>query len=269
MWQAYRRKKLLSVPFPPEGERMVAQGCPWYQRLPVADQQELKEKVQIFLAEKKFEGCGGLVITEEMRLDIAAEACLLLLHRPSDYYPALRTILVYPTSYFVPTTRPVGLGVWEEGWQARSGESWQAGAVVLAWADSRPRTDAPRLTSVVLHEFAHQLDYENGAADGTPALGAGQPFFMRGKIFTQWKAVMDAEFSRLQGQIQRGEPTFLRPYAAMNPAEFFAVATEAFFLRAEEMKTTQASLYQQLALYYRQDPTLWRPPTPSAADSAP
>ena len=258
MWKESRRKKLLATPLPPEWQRIVETTCAFHRCLPEADRRELAGHIQVFLAEKSFEGCGGLAITEEMRVSIAAHACLLLLHRQTDYFPFLRTILVYPGNYFVPMTRHVGGGVWEEGWQARSGESWQSGAIVLAWEEVRRRALDPHQPNVVLHEFAHQLDYEDGgAADGTPALDVGDSFFTRKRRHDAWIQVMRAEFERLQAQVQNGEPTFMRAYGASHPAEFFAVATESFFGNAAEMRRQHPSLYEELKWFYRQDPAMW------------
>ena len=133
MWNKQRREKLKATPFPPDWSRILVERFPLYQRLPDADRKELQGHIQVFLAEKKLEGCGGLEITEEMKVCIAAQACLLLLHRNTDYYPGLRSILVYPTAYFVKTTRHVGAAVMEERFDNRLGEAWDSGAVVLAW----------------------------------------------------------------------------------------------------------------------------------------
>jgi Mlc titration factor MtfA (ptsG expression regulator) len=258
MWKELRRKKLWDTPLPSEWQRIVGARCALFHRLPAADRRELTGHVQVFLAEKNFEGCGGLSITDEMRVCIAAHACLLLLHRRTDYFPGLRTILVYPGSYFVPVTRPVGGGVWAEGWEARSGEAWPTGAVVLAWEEVLRGAADSQQSNVVLHEFAHQLDYEDGgAADGTPALGDGETFALRRQRYTAWIQVMRGEFEQLQARVQAGEPAFLRPYGATNPAEFFAVATESFFARPVEMRRQHPSLYEELKWFYRQDPAGW------------
>ena len=172
MWKGLRRKKLKAAPFPSEWRQIIATYCPYYLHLPDADRQELERHVQVFLAEKKFEGCGGLTISDEHKVCVAAFACLLLLHRDTDYYPSLRTILVYPSTYVVPTTRHVGSGVMEEGQEARAGEPWQEGAVVVAWDAACSAIESPGSGyNVVLHEFAHQLDYEDGQTNGAPQLG--------------------------------------------------------------------------------------------------
>jgi len=267
MWKEQRRKKLASAPFPSDWKRIVAARCPFHEKLTGPDRQELEGQIKVFMAEKKFEGCAGLSLTEEMQVCIAAHACLLLLHRTADCYPALRTVLVYPGSYFAPTTRHVGSGVLEESHQARAGESWQAGVVVLAWDEVCQGTTASAQSNVVLHEFAHQLDWENGWADGAPILGSGESFALRMTRYETWKRVMEAEYKRLQAKVESGTSDVLREYGATNPAEFFAVATESFFMNPQELKHNHAELYAELKWYYRQDPARWLPAQPSSSCS--
>jgi hypothetical protein len=270
MWQRQRRNKLRSAPFPPEWRRVIETRCPFYHRLPEADRRELEGHIQVFLAEKKFEGCGGLELSDGIKVCIAAYACLLLLHRDTDYYPGLRTVLVYPSSYVVPTTRHVGSGVMEEGLQTRSGESWREGAVVVAWDVVCSGMGNPESgDNLVLHEFAHQLDYEDGQADGAPLLACGESPMVQKRRYADWSQVMRTEFECLREQVQRGEPTLLRAYGATNPAEFFAVATECFFGKPRELRQRHPALYQQLQWYYQQDPAQWMPaavPSPLPSD---
>ena len=149
-----------------------------YSRLPPADRRELEGHIQIFLAEKRFEGCGGQEITDEVRVLIAAQACLLLLHRDTDCYPRLHSILVYPSSYIAKTWHVEQDGrTITEGDQARGGESWPHGAVVLAWDGAIAGAVEPnKKNNLVIHEFAHQLDQEDGIADGAPLLGGTDLF---------------------------------------------------------------------------------------------
>ena len=232
--------------------------CPFYHRLPEADQRELQGHVQVFLAEKSFEGCGGLIMTDEIRVCIAAQACLLLLHRNTDYYPELRSIVVYPSSFLVKTTRHLGSGVLEESHQARLGEAWQQGAVVLAWdavCQGTAQPDDGR--NVVFHEFAHQLDFEDGRADGAPVLGRGDAWSAQKSRYAAWARVLSAEFERLRAEVLAGKNAVLDGYGATDPAEFFAVATESFFERPLEMRQKHPDLYEELKQYYRQDPAQW------------
>jgi Mlc titration factor MtfA (ptsG expression regulator) len=200
-----------------------------------------------------------LKITDEIKVCIAAQACLLLLHRHTDCYPALRTILVYPGTYFAPTARHVGSGIFEESQQSRAGESWREGVVVLAWDEVRKGTMASGQSNVVLHEFAHQLDFEDGYADGAPLLGTGETFLMRKSRYATWARVMGAEYEQLRAKVQSGENSVLRDYGATNPAEFFAVATEFFFGKPQEMHQKLPALYEELKWFYRQDPVHWLP----------
>jgi Mlc titration factor MtfA (ptsG expression regulator) len=260
MWRGPGRKKLRSTPLPPEWRRIIEARCPFYHRLPDLDRRELAGHVQVFMAEKLFEGCGGLKLTDEIRIGIAAHACLLLLHRDTDYYPALKTILVYPGTYAALITRHVGSGIMEEGHQFRAGESWREGAVVLAWDAVRSGMLADNEGSnVVWHEFAHQLDFEDGRADGVPLLGRGEPRSVRQRRYATWSQVMLKEYEQLQAQIKRGEETVLRPYGATNAAEFFAVATECFFGRPQALQPRHPELYEEMKWYYQQDPAGWPP----------
>lgn len=260
MWKTLRRKRLRSAPFPPERRRVLETHCPFFERLPETDRIELEGHVQVFLAEKIFEGCGGLELNDEIRVCIAAYACLLLLHRDTDYYPSLRTVLVYPSTFVVPTMRHVGSGVMEEGHRVLAGESWQEGAVVLAWDEICKAIQSPGSGyNVVLHEFAHQLDYEDGQTDGAPVLGHGESWKEQKRRYADWSRVMHAEFERLRTRVQRGEVTVLRDYGATSPAEFFAVATECFFTKPQELQQNHPELYEQMKWYYQQDPAQWSP----------
>ena len=263
MWKRQRRRSLQSAPFPASWSPILEARCPFYLRLPKEDQQELRRHIQVFLAEKSFEGCGGLVMTDEIKVCIAAQACLLLLHRKTDYYPELRSILVYPSTYFVKETRHVGGGIMEEGHYARAGEAWQHGAVVLAWdAVCQGTANPDDGHNVVFHEFAHQLDFEDGWANGAPALGHGHDWATRKGRYAAWTRVLSTEFQRLRAETQQGQTVVLDGYGATNPAEFFAVATESFFERPREMREKHSNLYEELKQYYHQDPALWPPAAP-------
>src|SRR6267143_3042442 len=167
-----QRKRLKARPFPNEWLKLIKKNVAFFTRLSANDQAELLDHAQVLLAEKNFEGCAGQEITDEIRVTIAAQACLMLLHRKTDYFPRLLTILVYPSTYLADDQRNVEGPVWEEGKMFRLGETGRTmGSMVLAWdAVTSGAADPSDGKNVVLHEFAHQLDYENFAADGTPAL---------------------------------------------------------------------------------------------------
>ena len=221
---------------------------PYYQHLDQADRRELEDLVKIFVAEKSFEGCGGLEMTDEVRVTVAAHACILLLHRETDVYPDLRAILVYPHAYIADSAEHLDGGIVVEGRQARLGESWSFGTVVLSWDDVRQAASDPHDGhNVVLHEFAHQLDNEAGIADGAPRLPERS-------MYVAWARVLGSEYEALVEQVHRHLPTFLGAYAATNPAEFFAVITELFFGRPAALQRRHPELYDQLRAFYQQDP---------------
>ena len=257
MWNWLRKTKDRPAPFPAEWRQIIESRCRFYSRLIDADRHELETRVRVFLSRVTFEGCGGLELNDEIRVVIAAFACRLLLHRNLDDYRRLKTVVVYPGVYVVPTARHVGSGVMEESREHRAGESWHEGAVVLAWDEVCEALAHPGSgQNVVLHEFAHQLDFEDGQANGVPSLGLGEPLWTRKHRYSDWARVMRTEYARLQSQVQRGENTVLREYGATNPAEFFAVATECFFGRPQEMQHAHPKLYAAMKEFYRQDPVL-------------
>jgi Mlc titration factor MtfA (ptsG expression regulator) len=251
-----RRAKARAAPLPAGWRAIVEKNLPIFRRLSAADQAELLSHVLVFVAEKHFEGCGGLELTDEIRVTIAAQACLLLLHRETDYYPRLTSILVYPTGYTVHGERHVGDGVWEEGDEDRLGHTQQRlGALVLSWDDvSRGALEPTDGENLVLHEFAHQLDYEDDSTNGTPALASRAEYLA-------WARVMSEEFSALREAEEAGRPTLIDQYGAENPAEFFAVVTEAFFERPRALRRRHPELYDLLAGFYRQDPVTFVPGT--------
>jgi Mlc titration factor MtfA (ptsG expression regulator) len=253
-----RRQALRKRPVPEEWRAIIARNVAFFERLPAADQTELLGHVQVFLAEKRFEGCAGLEVTEEMRVTIATQACILLLHRKTDYYPRLLTILVYPSGYVVHDRRPVAGAVWAEGTVGRLGETAaEMGSLVLAWdAAKAGATDPGDGKNLVIHEFAHQLDFEDSSADGVPTLASR-------KDERAWAAVMRTEFSLLRASDDTGIPTLLDTYGATNPAEFFAVATEAFFERPRALRRLHSKLYGELQSYFRQDPELYSSEEPA------
>jgi Mlc titration factor MtfA (ptsG expression regulator) len=213
---------------------------------------ELQRSILVFLAEKNFEGCGGLEMTDEIKVTIAAYACILLLHIENrDYYPRLKSILVYPHAYLVPAARKVVGNLVLEGDQMRSGESWVTGAVVIAWDHLQGRPADPGGGNVALHEFAHQLDQEKGSATGAPILP-------KTSMYQAWGRILGREYQALSEAAADDRPTLLDKYGATNPAEFFAVATECFFEHAAQLKQRHSELYGELKLYYGQDPASLR-----------
>jgi Mlc titration factor MtfA (ptsG expression regulator) len=248
-----RRQRVAMRPFPDAWAAILVRNAPFYRRLSPEDQAELRRHVHVFLAEKRFEGCGGLAINDEIRVTIAAHACVLLLHRETDYYPLLTTILVYPHVFPVERHLPGPAGLPIETCQTLAGESWRHGSVVLAWDEVRHSAfDLHDGHNVVVHEFAHQLDEEDGSANGAPSLP-------RRSMYTAWARILGKEYAELVSAAEEGRPSLLDPYGTTNPAEFFSVATEQFFDAPEEMARQCLELYAELKLYYRQDPAAWTP----------
>ena len=245
-----KRKKLRGRAVPPAWHTIVGRRVPYVAFLSEADRRELFGHIHVFLAEKHFEGVGGLALTDDMKVTIAAQACLLLLHRDTDYFPHCDSIIVYPHAYVASVTHTDAAGVVTEGNDVRLGESWQAGLVVLAWDDVlRGAERAQDGYNVVLHEFAHQLDEESGVANGTPKLA-------NRAAYSDWAKVMYEEFRALIEAAEHRQPTDLDPYGATNPAEFFAVITEAFFERPGMIQSKHPAMYERLKAYYRQDPAV-------------
>jgi MtfA peptidase len=244
-----RRRRLRTRPFPKEWLALVQRHVVFFRRLSASDRAELLGHIQVFLAEKRFEGCGGFAITDEVRVTIAAQACLLLLHRETDYFPGLLTILVYPLTYMVEERRQIAEHLWEEGTVSRLGETGRRmGSLVVSWgAVKHGAADPSDGKNVVLHEFAHQLDYENQATDGVPGLATREQQLA-------WGEVMRSEFASLRAADQTGIPTLLDTYGATDPAEFFAVSVEAFFERPRALRDRHPKLYTELRKYFQQDP---------------
>lgn len=247
----WRRKRLANRQVPNYWLEIIKKNVPFYRLLPVEDQKELQRHILIFIGEKRFEGCGGLTVTDEIKVTIAAQACILLLHRDTDYYPGLSSILVYPQSYVAHSTRNLPGGIVAEGPEIRQGESWHHGSVVLSWDDvRRSAADIHDGHNVVLHEFAHQIDSSFAKRDSTPVLQSTS-------TFVAWARILQKEYAKLQHQVSTDSATFLDKYGATNPAEFFAVATEYFFEKPEQLQRFHSQLYEELKRFYQQDPANW------------
>lgn len=244
-----RRHSLLQQPFPAAWEAILQQNLTHYRRLTPEEQRKLRDDARILIAEKNWEGCGGLAITDEIKLTIAAEASRLLLGFQEEYFDHVQSILVYPDAYTAPDQVLTPGGMELRGDEDRAGEAWYRGPVILSWADALAGAKGEREgESVVLHEFAHQLDMQNGhELDGTPWLASREQYRC-------WTEVLNAELRRLEEDCRRGRPTLLDCYGATDRAEFFAVATECFFQRPRALAARHAELYAQLRSFYRQDP---------------
>lgn len=246
----WRRRRIARQPFPAAWRDMVRRLVPLARELPAAQQLRLKKHIQVLLAEVPFIGCAGLVVSDEIRVTIAAQAAFLLLGRGGSF-GNLREVLVYPGHFVVPRSEAGAGGVVHESRDVLAGQSWQRGQVIVAWDAVRDGAADPHDgANVVIHEFAHQLDQDTGAANGAPYVG-------RGALQQAWARVMNHEFDVLRARLSRAEPGLIDAYAGTNPAEFFAVTSELFFERPEALAAERPALYQQLRRCYRLDPLAW------------
>jgi Mlc titration factor MtfA (ptsG expression regulator) len=247
--KVHRRKKLIAAPLPDEWEATIQRNVHLFRSLSREQQLRVCDYVKVFAAEKNWEGCGGLNITDEIRVTIAAHVGILTLGLPNQYFDHVLSVLVYPETYVAEHAHSVTGGIVEEGDSARLGEAWYRGPVILAWGDvlHEGRGERPG-RNVTLHEFAHQLDMLNGRdADGTPPLESGAQD-------DRWVEILQRRYRELAERCERGRPTVLDCYGATNKAEFFAVATELFFEQPAVMQAHLDDLYGLLREYYRQDP---------------
>ena len=247
----FRLKRALSAPFPDDWVEILEHNIGVYRNLPKPLRLQLRRLIKQFLHQKHFSGSGGLEVTDEMRVTIAAQACMLQLNRHSGLYPRLKYIILYPTAFVVSRPETSQAGVVSHGRKGLLGESWQNGKVILAWDNvlqgARNFVDG---SNVVLHEFAHQLDSETGSADGAPLL-AGE------SSYRSWAGALSVEFGELQRDARKGSRSLMDHYGATNPAEFFAVATETFFEKPRRMAEHHRELFDVMKSYYRIDPRDW------------
>lgn len=246
-----RRKKLTQAPFPPLWEDIIRHNVAHYCLLDDAERAHLRALIQVFIAEKYWEGAGGLELTDEIRVIISAQACLLLLGLPHNYYKNVESIIVYPTTVVPPQRKP---GFFEitstpvEPSVPIIGQAFRQGPVIIVWdAALRGGRHPESGHNVIYHEFAHKLDMLDGAADGTPPLRDRAEY-------RDWVLTCSREYLRLKHSSGKVKKPFLDPYAATNEAEFFAVATEQFFDQPQLMIKHAPDLYRVLKEYYRQDP---------------
>ncbi len=238
-----RRQRLLAKPFPEPWKQWLDRNVLHYRLMSESERASLRAGVRIFVAEKYWEGCGGLAISDEMKVTIAGQACLMLLGIEHDFFRAVQTILVYPTSFRIPGEH----GRFE-------GQSHHRGPVILSWDQvlaegSDPTSD----DNLVIHEFAHQLDEMDGYVNGTP-------FLTSRELADRWHTAMTTEYERLARAIQNGESTFLGDYASSDDTEFFSVASERFFMQPEGLRRHHPLLFELLADFYRVDPIRWFSP---------
>jgi Mlc titration factor MtfA (ptsG expression regulator) len=240
----HHRRELAKQPFPGAWAKIIDRNVGCCRCLHPDERKRLEELIKVFISEKSFEGCAGLIITDEIRVTIAAQACLLLLNIHHDYYEKLVSILVYPESFnFEQEERGLADTVSVTNMPV-SGLSSSTGAVVLSWPDTERGAQNPADGyNVVLHEFAHQLDQLDGAMNGSPVLDSAT-------MYRDWAQVLGAEYKRLQDEVETGTPSMISDYGATKPAEFFAVVTELFFEKPAELRQQHPDLYEEFRQYY-------------------
>lgn len=249
--QQSHRNKLFIKPLPSDWIQILKSNVSIYSLLPQNLREELHGRINIFLDEKEFIGCAGLQISDEIRITISGNACILLLKRDKRCFPWFTTILVHPDTYVAKEVKYDGLVEVSED-SVRSGESWHRGPVVLSWADTkRGSLNQDDGHNVVLHEFAHKLDEENEIMNGLPVLRDSSHY-------AEWAKVLSKEYDALLIRVERRKNSVLDAYGAVSPVEFFAVATESFFEKPLQMKRKLPKLYEQFKRFYNLDPAEWR-----------
>lgn len=254
-WPSIRLRRITQRDFPARWLEIVQRRLPFFHSLPDLSQRQLQDLIKVFINDKRFVGCAGQQINDEIRVTIAAQACLLILNRSNNPYEKLHSVLVYPSTFVATREVRDELGLVSTNHIAMLGESWSQGKVVLAWDNVekgvRNLTDGH---NVVLHEFAHQLDNESGGHNGAPLLAT------RG-AYRSWAHVFSSEFEMLQKEVRKGKQGLLDHYGATNPAEFFAVTTETFFERPTDMARNHEELFTELCRFYKLDPRDWENPS--------
>ena len=254
------RRDLLAEPFPKEWEAWLSANMAHYRLLSDAERARLHDDARVLIAEKSWEGCDGLKVTDMMKLTVAAEAALLLLGLEHDYFSRVRSIVLFPTAFETPAES------WEERGRTLLGQAVDYGTVFLAWETVLAQAREPATGhNLVIHEFTHQLDFLDGYTNGAPVLRSREQT-------RRWQRVMYGSFQRLRRELQMGHRTFLGSYAATNPTEFFSVSSEKFFSLPGQLRQSHPELFAILAEYYQVDPLRWfegkaavlpSPPSPS------
>jgi len=240
-----RRRRALAQPFPERWRELLCQRMIHWRLLDPGERTRLEQLIRLLLVDKYWEATSGFALTEEIRVLVAAMACLLILGLDYDYYHRVTTIIVAPSTVVLEGSRPVGDGLYTDDPLPIIGQARSDGPVLIAWdAASGQARDPERGHNVVYHEFAHKLDMLSGTIDGTPPLESSAQV-------RRWAEVCNTEYLRLR----RGESgLLLDAYGGINPGEFFAVATEVFFDQPLRLETEKPELYEVLRDFYRQDP---------------
>lgn len=245
LFRDWRRQKALDRIQVSENQWAAAEArLPFLDHLATADRQRLRDMAREFLAEKEWSTAQDLTLTPAIQLSIALQACLPVLNLGLDHYRGWVGIVVYPGDFVIPRSVMDEDGVVHEYDDSVLGEAWEGGPVLVSWFDDREEADG---VNVVIHEFAHKLDMENGAVDGFPRLPADMSR-------RDWAAAFEPAYGDFCARVDAGEETPIDPYGAEHPAEFFAVMSEAFFEAPELLRDEYPAVYEQLKRFYRQDP---------------
>jgi Mlc titration factor MtfA (ptsG expression regulator) len=250
LYRRIRRRQLLAAPLPQEAIAILQRRVPLYSRLTTQQQRLMQGCINRFLFDMVFVGCNGFEVSDEVRLTVAGNACLLIFNRERRYYSGFETILIYPDTILSRQVHYDGL-VETHYDSARAGESWHRGPIVLSWSDvERGLLHGRDGHNVILHEFAHKLDEENTVMDGLPVLR--EPAHYR-----QWAEVLTREYREFLHRVDGGRNKVIDGYGAVSAVEFFAVATESFFEKPKRMKSQLPELYGQFRQFYGLDPSAW------------
>jgi len=246
----WRRRQALKTPWPAWQDVLLRRRLPYFDFLEPSQQQRLRERIHGMIHEMHWEGCKGLHVTHEMKITIAAWAGLLALGLSEDVYDRVSSILIYPDDFATPNPED-----WEDDELTepdKAGLAVYRGPVILSWRMIQSELADPHAqTNVILHEFAHQLDFLDGAIDGTPPLPTAE-------LARRWGPVMQAAFERHRADVAQQDALFFTEHAAENETEFFADAVEAFFCAPWELESHEPGVAQLLRDYFQLDPRVWQ-----------
>ncbi len=247
--RAWRRARILAHhPLADATWQATVADLPVLDGLRPAELERLRELATLFVHAKTFSGARGLDVDDAKRMAIAAQACLPLLELGMDWLDGWRSVILYPDTFVVDLEEADEDGVVHRGRDERIGESWERGPLILSWADAAPGAEPyGEGSNVVIHEIAHKLDQRDGYTNGCPPLHPGMDY-------AAWRRDFQAAFDALCAEVDAGRTTWIDPYAAEAPEEFFAVLSEHFFTAPDAVVELVPAVYAQLRAFYRQDP---------------
>ncbi len=245
-WKKRRRKKILAQPSSQQFLETLDLAVLARRNLSGPQIEKLIDLTKVFVAEKQWEPSKGFAITEEMKIFIAAQACLMILSTVDYYFDGVQTVVVFPHAF--PRKSFDGLVMDETG--HHSGEAWKGGPIILSWRDTYEGANFVNGHNVVIHEFAHHIDGLDGEMGGSPP-------FDNSTDAKRWHEILKVSFEDLWEAAEEGTPTLINHYGATNHQEFFAVVTETFFELPHQLRKQHPELFQLLVKFYKLDPTNW------------